>query len=97
MLEQEYLELCNELKIKYEKLEEKENQLNRDKENIIKVLTSLYGVIRIIKNIIAEYDDLPCILRHLINYLFNDVSKILFRNDIDFDILSIHSLEELIL
>ena len=52
MLEQEYIDLCNELKTKYDNLQKEKDKLTQERERIIRVLTILYGLIRMLKTII---------------------------------------------
>lgn len=92
MLEQEYIELCEELKIKYENLEKEKKNVQYKKEKIIRGLTILYGLIRMLKTIITNIADIPCICRHLIEYLYTEIDNILFDTE-DYDLLSIHSLD----
>ena len=91
-MEQEYLELMEELKTKYEKISEEKEHMRRKKIEIITVLTTLYGLIRMLKEIILNIDDLPCICRHLVEYIYSELDNILFDNE-NFDLLSIHSLD----
>ena len=92
MLEQEYIDLCNELKTKYDNLQKEKDKLTQERERIIRVLTILYGLIRMLKTIINNIEDLPCICRHLVEYLYSEIDNLLFESG-DFDALSIHSLD----
>ena len=47
-----------------------------------------------LKTIMNNIDDLPCICRHLIEYIYSEMDDLLFC-DGDFDALSIHSIEEI--
>lgn len=92
MLEQEYIELCNELKTKYDNIQIEKDKIAQERQKIIKVLTILYGLIRMLKTIINSIEDLPCICRHLIEYMYSEIDNLLFESG-DFDALSIHSLD----
>lgn len=66
MLEQEYLQLCEQLKNTYEEKEQELNKLKQQNQELKKNLMSCYGFIRIIDYIVDE-GDVPFELRTLID------------------------------
>ena len=66
MLEQEYLELCEQLKNTYEEKEQELNKLKQQNQELKKSLISCYGFIRVMDYIVDE-DDVSLELRTLID------------------------------
>lgn len=75
MLENEYLELCNDLKEKFEEKEKELEKMKEEKKELMKNLFGIYGYLRIsMENEIMglnENEDLLEQLHLLRNYLSN--------------------------
>ena len=54
MLEGEYLELCDQLKEKYDLMEKENEKIKQQQETLLKELISCYGMIRIIDNLTEQ-------------------------------------------
>lgn len=76
MNEGELLEMANTLKTKFEDLENKEKLLEIQMLDFTKSLCGIYGLIRLLDNMI---DDRCDIVDLLINELRSDISNLLFR------------------
>tara|TARA_R110002073_G_scaffold207794_1_gene368037 strand:- start:2565 stop:2810 length:246 start_codon:yes stop_codon:yes gene_type:complete len=76
MNEGELLEMANTLKTKFEDLENKEKLLEIQMLEFTKSLCGIYGLIRLLDNMI---DDRIDIVDLLINELRSDISNLLFR------------------
>ena len=76
MNEGELLEMANTLKTKFEDLENKEKFLEIQMLEFTKSLCGIYGLIRLLDNMI---DDRIDIVDLLINELRSDISNLLFR------------------
>lgn len=77
MLENEYIELTNQLKTKFDEVEKKEKKLAIKIQDLTKQLCSIYGLIRILDNYI---DERPIILDFIINTLRSLMSEVLFKD-----------------
>ena len=75
MLENEYLELCNDLKEKFEEKEKELDKMKEEKRELMKNLFGIYGYLRIsMENeimVLNENEDLLEQLHLLRNYLSN--------------------------
>ena len=76
MNEGELLEMANTLKTKFEDLENKEKLLEIQMLEFTKSLCGIYGLIRLLDNMI---DDRIDIVDLLINELRSDISNLLFK------------------
>ena len=74
MLEGEYLELCNQLKEKYEKNQLEQNKLQVKCDQYIKELITCYGIIRMI-DIFAEDTFIDVQVKTLIEMLRTHLSN----------------------
>ncbi len=74
MLEGEYLELCNQLKEKYEKNQLEQNKLQVKCDQYIKELITCYGIIRMI-DIFAEETFIDLQVKTLIEMLRTHLSN----------------------
>ena len=77
MLENEYLELANQLKTKFEDVEKKEKLLLEKIQDITKQLCAVYGLIRILDTYVEER---PIILDFIITTLRSLMSSVLFKD-----------------
>ena len=76
MNEGEILDMVNQLKDKFEKVEEREKKFDLQMLQFTKTLCGIYGMIRILDNVV---DDRPELVDCLINEIRSEVSTMLFR------------------
>jgi len=58
MLENDYLELCDQLKDKFDEIQEKEQKLKGFKIHFMKVFCTIYGLVRVLDNIASQEDEI---------------------------------------
>lgn len=78
MDEGEIIEMAAQLKVKFEKLEMKEKLLDNQMLELTKKLCGIYGLIRILDNLIED-DDRPELVDCLLNNARSEISELLFR------------------
>ena len=72
--EYEYIEMANHLKKLYEEIDKKNKKILGEKQELIKVLLSSYGLIRVIDNYVSNVYDIPNDLVVLIETLRGSLS-----------------------
>tara|TARA_R110002012_G_scaffold135897_1_gene289892 strand:- start:1177 stop:1494 length:318 start_codon:yes stop_codon:yes gene_type:complete len=72
--EGEYIEMANHLKKLYEEIDKKNKKIMGEKQELIKVLLSSYGLIRVIDNYVSNVYDIPNDLVVLIETLRGSLS-----------------------
>ena len=75
MLEGEYLELCDQLKEKYDLMEKENEKIKQQQETLLKELISCYGMIRIIDNL-TEQSFIDAHVKTMIEILRSHLSDI---------------------
>lgn len=78
MDEGELIEMAAQLKVKFEKIEMKEKLLETQMLELTKKLCGIYGLIRLLDNMIED-DDRPDIVDCLLNNARSEISELLFR------------------
>lgn len=72
------LDMMNQLKDKYDMVEKKEQKIKEQLLQFTKSLCGIYGLIRIIDNVI---DERPVLVDCLINEIRAEISDLLFKNE----------------
>lgn len=75
MLEGEYLELCDQLKEKYDLMEKENQRIKQQQETLLKELISCYGMIRIMDNL-AEQSFIDAHVKTMIEIIRSHLSEI---------------------
>lgn len=96
MTDGEYLEMSNHLKKLYDEMEEKNAKLMFDKLDLKKVLTTVYGLVRIIDNMVDAIHGVPTELEILVQtlraYLSDEMDTHIFNikaidiNELDIEV-----------
>ena len=84
MLEQEYLELVDQLKVKFDELEEKDKKRTELLNETRKKLCSAYGAIRLLDEL-TESTEVPNVMAFLICSNRRILSQILFSDFEEYD------------
>ena len=81
MNENDILEMSNTLKDKYDKLENKEQEIKIKLQEITKLLCVSYGCARLLDEL-SDQVELPESMDYLVGALRSQLSNILFENDL---------------